>query len=89
MQVHYPDAHPTARPPRRVHRNKYAGDRSDRSCHRAGGDLKRKLGEAQAEATAANMNAEGKGPVHAYRCPRCDSWHVGRVREASPAGRDC
>lgn len=44
-----------------------------RTCRR-----KRKYTEAKARETARYLNSRG-GYLHAYKCPNCDGWHIGRL----------
>ena len=58
-----------------------------RSCHLWGGRAKKRYPSRQAaEHDAARIEEEQCIPMHAYRCPSCGAFHVGRegrgVREA-------
>lgn len=58
--------------------DKYAhkAPRRPRQCYKADGTRKVRWSEPQAVERAAEF--EG---YHAYRCPTCNWWHIGRERE--------
>lgn len=63
---------------------------SFRSCHRADGTPKVAYWRKDhAKRALRQFEREGwlRGELHAYRCPVCGFFHLGRVRDESTDGR--
>jgi hypothetical protein len=60
--------------------DKYAHLRpyKSRDCYREDGVPKKRYTQDEAEEQA---NLQEEGSYHAYLCPQCEWWHVGRDRE--------